>query len=444
MRVACLVLAYSGAAVLVRSIEVFRLLGWDVYVHVDAKVDRLAYLRELGDAGHRCFLIDTPVNIFWAGYSMVEAELELIRAAQGNGGYDKYVLISDDTFPAVPASALSSALEQKTDFITAVIQGPNSKVWQHYRQFFYPDHPLTTLRPIEPRSFAIDPHFERVIWELSQVRLMGKKDIKLYYGSQFWALSSQSLDFIRGLLVADGHLIQSFKYSIFSDEVLIQSIVGNYLHEGGCDSAPVYADFYSKPGKTNIFGSYESLPFDLHQHHLFVRKISPLATDFIDGMLTHLVEGRTIFGLPPDDPYSLLTLNDPFGRACPTITFRLGAPEDSGQQDPSWHREETYLQRRYRWTASSEIVWKLRNRDVPPGRARFYIPTAIGKPGFMENCTLSFAGQTKPMLYTRYSLIAEFEHSGLSQGATVVLKTRPTEPANPPHDDRLLGIGVVI
>ncbi len=92
MRVACLVIAYSGAAVLAHTLPVYRRAGWDVFVHLDAKADIDVYRTAMAEAADQCRFIPNRTKVFWGGYSMMQAEFDLIHTARAASQYDRYVI----------------------------------------------------------------------------------------------------------------------------------------------------------------------------------------------------------------------------------------------------------------------------------------------------------------------------------------------------------------
>src|SRR5215472_15428620 len=107
MRCACLIIAYSGADIFARSARILKSAGFDIFVHIDAKADKEKFVARLGGMSHECRFLPQRVSVFWGGYSMMEAEFALLRAAIAAGPYDKYLLLSDDTFPVFPAPVLA-------------------------------------------------------------------------------------------------------------------------------------------------------------------------------------------------------------------------------------------------------------------------------------------------------------------------------------------------
>ncbi len=88
MKIACLVLGYAAGNVLARSAVTLAAAGFDIYLHIDRKLDRRKYIESLGAASNLCKIIEEPVEIFWGGFSMIRAELLLISEAKRGGDYD--------------------------------------------------------------------------------------------------------------------------------------------------------------------------------------------------------------------------------------------------------------------------------------------------------------------------------------------------------------------
>jgi len=443
MKLACLILAHAGGPVLARTLPIYHTAGWDVFVHLDPKADRKAYIAALGDTADLCRFVDHPIPVFWAGYTMIRATLLLIETARMAGQFDRFLLLSDDAMPIFPPDFLNAQLAAQDDMMTAEVQGPGSKNYQDYQEFFFLDHPTTAVRNGIPRNGKIDEKLQAAFLDIIGLKTVGKKALTLYYGSQFWCLTSETVDFIVRTIQSDRHLAKSFEYTAFSDELLFQSIIGNWKYAGGRNDSPVYADFYSDPGKTEVFRAVRELPYDLHRNHLFLRKIAPSATGFLDQMAVFLAEGRTIHGASAEQPF-LSPETDPAGRPRMRQTFGLAAPDDM-PANRSWHAKERYLRQLYRWTGADHIEWTVNIAAPAPERICFFVPVVISKPHFLENCRLKFYGQERRMTYTRYSLIAEFQQCDFRGGeATVTLLTPPPVEAYPVKDPRRVGLGIAV
>jgi len=103
LRGAILVLCFREPNVLRAALPVYRAADLDVFLHVDAKLDQAAYLRALGPPAADCRLVEDRQTVFWGGFSMIRAEMALLRDALQRDAYDSFTLVSDDSFPWLTA-----------------------------------------------------------------------------------------------------------------------------------------------------------------------------------------------------------------------------------------------------------------------------------------------------------------------------------------------------
>jgi len=439
MAVACLILGYSAPAVLGCSLRPLREAGCDVFVHVDCKADLDRYLSEVGEMKREAYFLEDRLDVFWGGYSMMVAEFRLIEIARANRRYDKYVLISDDTVPILPGKALGERLADADDMISFTHQDHNSPYWARYHKFFLYDHPATMVRGHNTRSVEIDEEFEKKIAEIAVWRRIGKRQLEVYHGSQFWVLTDPSVSRVMACVNSDIHLVKSFEYSALSDELMVQSILGNYLGRNSY-SGPVFADFSCVPGP-RVFTDVGQLPYDVGDHHLFMRKISPDARSLLAHLTSRLASGETIFGTAPDAQLFSGEIID--AEEKPLLVMRLRAPAQT--DDPCWNALERAGPRLYRWTAQSQVQWSLPVPPACPPRVRFVITTTVNSTAeFYSGCTLRYGTQSKVLELRGNSLTADFEYDADQPFAVTLLTPEPISPreARGHPDDRKLGLAI--
>lgn len=373
---------------------------------------------------------------------MLQAEFKLLECAQKHASYDRYLLISDDALPILPPTVMNAILERNTDLISAMPQALSSDAAINYKKFFFYDHPSLMMRAEGSRRPEIDEELEAAVKEISELRKIGKKAVTICYGSQFWALTNDSIELLQEIIRSDRHLVQSFKYSALPDETMVQTIIVSGKHVKGIFSAPVYADFHSQRGGPRVLSSIVGLPFDLEATSMFVRKVAPAAEALMNCVPNRLLNGLTAWGYRPEDTYRGKPIIDEAGKEHSVFTFRLGAPSDQ-EGTSEWHGVEYYLQRPFRWTAAPEVIWRL-PCELPTGTTRFFLPLALGRYEFVGKIAIRFAGQIKEVLITRQSLIAEFRHGDVPFGAEVALLT--PAPIIPPGgtDSRAIGLGICL
>jgi hypothetical protein len=137
MTVAILVLAYREPSVLAAVVPVYRKAGFDIYVHLDAKASVVDYALAMGDQAQHCRFIQPRTSVFWAGFTMTQATMQLLQTALEAKEYSNLALVSDDTLPIVPMARLRAALATKVERI-AVRRLQDDEVFvERYRKFFY-------------------------------------------------------------------------------------------------------------------------------------------------------------------------------------------------------------------------------------------------------------------------------------------------------------------
>lgn len=441
MKVACLVLAYAGAPVLARTLPLLRAAGWDVFIHLDKKVARTTYQAAMGiPLPDGCTFVEDPVEVFWGGYSMVRAELKLLAMARDAGPYEKYLLISDDSFPVHTTDMLAKHFSNPEDQISLVPQPERSPFYARYHGFYCYDHHVTAIRTPDRRQGLIDPELEEKVAEIAVLRKMGKTPLQVYYGSQFWALTDASVVMVLQVVGNDQRLVKSFEYAALSDELMIQSILGNYKYKGRMDTAPIYADMTT--GNPRVFTSFSALPLDIQVTHAFIRKISPSARGLHDRMVALLEQRHSLVNI------GLRHTEHPHGSEADSETaqpVRLTAPEESTGK--VWHGIESFWGRRFRWTAEDTIAWDLPPDQIRIGRVRFVINTVIApSPSFVAGSRLSFCGETKPVEMDGGVLSATFRCSRVDTRRVVLTTPKllsPREVSGRP-DTRRLGLAIAL
>src|SRR4051812_2278059 len=95
MSVAILALAFREPSVLAAAVPFYRAAGFDVFVHLDAKVSAESYADAMGPSAGECWFLTRRRSIYWAGFTMVEAMIDLMEAATSAGRYTNFTLVSD-------------------------------------------------------------------------------------------------------------------------------------------------------------------------------------------------------------------------------------------------------------------------------------------------------------------------------------------------------------
>jgi hypothetical protein len=285
-------MAYRAPEVLAESLRVYAAAGWDTFIHLDAKADLAAYRSALGDAADLCWFTPRRTAIFWGGYSMMRAEMDLIAIAREVGPYERYLLISDDSLPIRTAIELREMMNVEVDRISVLAAREGSTFWNRYWGWFYFDHDAT-----QPRGGSLHQIDDALIVkmdELKALRRRGKHRITVFHGSQFWCITAATVDAVVRICDTDPFLCRSFEFAALPDELMFQSICGNFLGEGrSFAGSPVWADFSRGHGPLT-YSSEGELPNDLDRQYAFVRKADPKAAEFLANHCVPLLKGAVI------------------------------------------------------------------------------------------------------------------------------------------------------
>jgi len=269
VRIAAVVLAYRYPAGLSALARFFNAADIDMFVHVDAKIDDRPFRLAAKSASRDVIFVEDRVRIFWRGFTMVEATIGLLKAAKAHGGYDRYLIISDDSLPLVAPAEFRRTLEIAGDYVTARPVSDHLRL--RYDRFLMFDSEATQVRWIATVDREVSEDMLQRLARLGSLRKRGKKPLAFYYhGSQWMGLTSTSVEKILASWGEDPWLRESFEFSEVPDEAYFHTIISEH-------GAPewrtlVYAD-WSAETPPRVFKTLEELhKLDAH-HALFVRKI---------------------------------------------------------------------------------------------------------------------------------------------------------------------------
>lgn len=275
VRVATLVLAYRYPAGMAALVQFFAAAQIDMFIHVDKKIDdtpfRLAV--EGVGKGNNVFLPDR-VDVFWRGFTMIEATIQLMLLARGHGQYDHFIIISDDSLPLVSPADLRARLQSQPTYLAT---GP-APLQFHYRyeRFFMFDSKATQARWINDMEREITPDILPKLARLEALRKKGKKPIASYfYGSQWMAITAPAVDKILESWSNDEWLRESFEFSEVPDEGYFQTILGEAVW-----NPLTYVD-WSGPVPPRVFKTVDEIRNTDPHGAMFIRKVDLSADEAV-------------------------------------------------------------------------------------------------------------------------------------------------------------------
>jgi hypothetical protein len=237
-----------------------------VYVHVDTKYDAEAFSFLAGFPS--VTLIEERHRVMWGGFSMVEAEISLMRAALDDG-FDHFIFISDDTVPLLPLTRMLALLDAPESW-SMLGKVENRDVIARYEGFYCLDINASNPRN---RSLTYEPGEMDLLLELYMLGKSGKFPLKgLYWSANWKALPREDVEFVVRSHRNGGHMTQSFKFSINSDEHYMQTLLGHRPSGARYVSKFIWADFRKDP-KPYVMTVLEDFEEPLGEGYWFARKV---------------------------------------------------------------------------------------------------------------------------------------------------------------------------
>jgi hypothetical protein len=228
-----------------------------IFVHLDAKVDIRPFLAQ--PLPESVTFIKDRVRASWAGYSLVEATLRLMRAALNSGhDFSHLVLLSGLDYTIKPIHLLHDYLNRNHghQFIRFV-----DATQTHYRVFFRHYWFLEANSAFPPKLDRVIRHgFGRALRPILKKPLPASIG-KVCWGSQFWALTPECAAYVLDFSARYTDYVRWARSSFAPDEHFFHTIVGNSQY---CEASDGFFPY---------LGNKTYLMANLHLVHESLRKI---------------------------------------------------------------------------------------------------------------------------------------------------------------------------
>jgi hypothetical protein len=211
MKVAYLILAHANPAMLAALVAALNKPKETVFVHIDKKAAILPFEQLLSG---QCTFIEQRENISWGGFSMIQATLNLMKAALSTDNFDYYCLLSGCDYPIKPVRAFESylAAHPGNEYICYRDMAelpPNFK--KRYTGLF--------LFKNKKVNFGIT----KTLRLFYKRKPYGNKPI--FFGSQWWTLTGECVKYIMDFIAKHPDILSCFKYTLLADEMFFHTII---------------------------------------------------------------------------------------------------------------------------------------------------------------------------------------------------------------------------
>ncbi len=281
--IAYLILAHDDIGQLIRLIRRLKSSG-EVFVHLDNKSNKFFYLQKLQEL-HNFHLVSPRVNVFWGGFSLVEATLRLMEAATEKGA-TRLCLLSESCWPIVDNTTLENTIEDDFDYLNIGQSEVND--FHPFENRFSKFWPMDCAI-INPKMQNRDPdsrYLKDFIASLPRRELPTL--FKVYIGSNWMCLRVNTFKLILETINKNSEFYDFFKYALIPDEAFFQSIIGYLIDSKQLNFSELknnlhYVDFTQK----GIVGGFpkvlDKMDIEVAKNSgkLFARKIiSGISDDF--------------------------------------------------------------------------------------------------------------------------------------------------------------------
>lgn len=189
----------------------------DIYVHIDKKAYFDGSLLQTNKS--RLTIIHQRYDARWGDFSLVEVELELMRAAFNNGDYEYFHIISGVDVPIKSQSYIHSACDENKGTEYLGIADASDAELQHRS-----GHYFAFPRMFKSSNIAIKAIRKFILKMQDLVGYRRNIDIELKKGSQWCSITS---DLVKYLLEKEDEIRLRFSHTFCPDEVFIQTMCWN-------------------------------------------------------------------------------------------------------------------------------------------------------------------------------------------------------------------------
>lgn len=208
----------------------------EVFVHVDGK-SNIEPFSEVLKGNTQVHVLEDRVDIYWGGYSSVEATIKLFRAALSSGEFDRFVILQGLDYPIKSNKEIHAFFEENMDkeFIRAqnISDCSNPKEIHKYSLYWYLDKPKKKaarvrrwiINTINNRFFLkkwIIPHFKK-----NYVKDRTGRKMKIYQGSAQFGATRQLAEYIVNFYDENEGFNRYFRSMYAPDEAYFHTIVYN-------------------------------------------------------------------------------------------------------------------------------------------------------------------------------------------------------------------------
>jgi len=280
MKIAFLILAHKNPAQLQRLITALEHPAFHFYIHLDKKVDEKPFLTLLDKSN--VFFIKNRVDVRWAAYSLVQAQLNGMEGIAAAQEYDYITVVSGQDFPIKSTEYIYRFFcENKgTEFISCVDEKMDPEWWDTAKRRVAKYH-------LEHWSIPGKYRIQNFINSITPLRKYPLPHI-IVGRSQWFSISGDAARYMVSFIKQHPQVVRFFKYVWGADEFIFSTVLYNSFFKNRIKTDLFYIDWSeNKPNpKLLVKKDFEAL---YHSDKLFARKFDMDVDAEIITMLEELI-----------------------------------------------------------------------------------------------------------------------------------------------------------
>ncbi len=283
MKIAHLILAHKNPKQIERLLKALDHPQFYFFIHLDKKTDEsgFSYLKKEG----RVFFIKKRVEVRWACYSLVQAQLNGIIEILSSGHFDYINVLSGQDFPIRSSASIYEFFveHQGTEFISSKRMEEDKEWWadalQRVKQYHFQNWRIPGKYRLQ---FLVNRLFPERTYPLDHV-LVGR--------SQWFSITSACAEYLVTFLHEHPRVVHFFKYVWGADEIIFSTVVYNSPFRKNIKDNLMYVDWSEKKPNPKFLTAKDFNPM-VASGKLFARKFDMDLDADIFTMLESRAAGR--------------------------------------------------------------------------------------------------------------------------------------------------------
>lgn len=286
MKMAIAIQCHSNSEHINRLIEFFKDEEIDIYLHIDKKSNIVNSINYLNNKNVN--IVDDPIDVKWGDFSQIKATLKLFKKIKSKDIYYDYIhLISGSDYPIKSLNQFKYFFTNNKQQYINCGQLPNkylTKGGLDRYKVFYPSWMID--RPANKIKRFIRICYRELILNTRLLMRNTKHLGKVCYGSQWFSITGECMDFILHFVEENKRFCDFFKNSIYPDEMFFQTIIMNSDFNNRVENNNLrYIDWTEKKASPKEL-DIEDISKAIISDSYFARKINNMEViDYIENII---------------------------------------------------------------------------------------------------------------------------------------------------------------